>query len=161
MTAIVLFRPEIPGNTGSIGRTCVALNIPLILIGPYGFEISEKSVRRAGLDYWKFLNLKEYQNWHDFIQGEKIESPDNLFFFENQASPSYFDAPFSKDSYLIFGGETKGLSSELWKEYSSQFYQVPMNSIHIRSLNLSNVATAVVYECLRKNQFVFSSSVSS
>jgi len=157
MTAIVLFNPEIPGNTGSIGRTCVALNIPLILIGPYGFEITEKSVRRAGLDYWKYLQLIEYNSWDKFMEGENIKSIEDLFFFENQSEKSFFHAPFTPKSYLVFGGETKGIPEIFWKNYPQNFYKVPMNSPHIRSLNLSNVATAVTYECLRKINFKFDS----
>ena len=146
----VLHGPEIPGNTGSIGRTCVALDIPLILIRPYGFEISEKSVRRAGLDYWKHLQLIEYETWEEFLLCEKIENPAELYFFENQAKRTYFEANFTKGAYLIFGGETKGIPEKLLTQYSEHVYKLPMNSPHIRSLNLSNVATAAAYECLRQ-----------
>lgn len=145
---IVLFAPEIPGNTGSIGRTCVALNLELILIRPYGFEIDEKAVRRAGLDYWKFVKLKEFESWEDFLIKEKPER-NKLFFFENNGEKLYYDAPYSKDCYLIFGGETRGIPYEVEEEYHSQIYKLPMYSEEIRSLNLSNVATTVAYECLR------------
>jgi tRNA (cytidine/uridine-2'-O-)-methyltransferase len=145
---IVLFAPEIPGNTGSIGRTCVALNLELILIRPYGFEINEKAVRRAGLDYWKFVKLKEYDSWEQFLL---IEKPDHhkIFFFENNGNKIFYEADYSKDCYLIFGGETKGIPVEIEQKYQSQIYRLPMYSHEIRSLNLSNVATAVAYECLR------------
>jgi tRNA (cytidine/uridine-2'-O-)-methyltransferase len=136
---IVLFAPEIPGNTGSIGRTCVALNLELILIKPYGFEIDEKAVRRAGLDYWKHVQLKEFESW----------DRSKLIFFENNGSKLHYEAPYSKDCYLIFGGETRGIPYEVENEYHSQLYRLPMYSEEIRSLNLSNVATAVAYECLR------------
>ena len=145
---IVLFAPEIPGNTGSIGRTCVALNLELILIKPYGFEIDEKAVRRAGLDYWKFVKLKEYESWEDFLIKEKPER-NKLFFFENNGEKLYYDANYSQDCYLIFGGETRGIPYEIEEEYYSQIYKLPMYSEEIRSLNLSNVATTVAYECLR------------
>lgn len=145
---IVLFAPEIPGNTGSIGRTCVALEADLILIKPYGFEIDEKAVRRAGLDYWKHVDLKEFESWEDFLIQEKPRR-EKLLFFENTGEKNHYEAPYTKDCYLIFGGETRGFPYEIEDEYHSSFYRLPMFSEHIRSLNLSNVATAVAYECLR------------
>jgi tRNA (cytidine/uridine-2'-O-)-methyltransferase len=145
---IVLFAPEIPGNTGSIGRTCVALGLELILIRPYGFEIDEKAVRRAGLDYWKHVKLKEFDSWQDFLQQERPPTR-SLIFFENNGQQLHYDAPYTKDCYLIFGRETSGFPKEFEEEYQKNFYRLPMYSEHIRSLNLSNVATAVAYECLR------------
>lgn len=145
---IVLFAPEIPGNTGSIGRTCVALNLELILIKPYGFEIDEKAVRRAGLDYWKHVQLKEFESWEDFLIREKPQR-DKLFFYENNGEKLHYDAPYTEGCYLIFGGETRGIPYDVEQEYHSQIYRLPMYSSEIRSLNLSNVATAVAYECLR------------
>lgn len=145
---IVLFAPEIPGNTGSIGRTCVALNLELILIKPYGFEIDEKAVRRAGLDYWKFVQLREFDSWEDFLIREK-PARDKLIFFENDGEKLHYEAPYAKDCYLIFGGETRGIPYEVEHEFHSQTYRLPMYSAEIRSLNLSNVATTVAYECLR------------
>lgn len=147
---IVLFAPEIPGNTGSIGRTCVALGLELILIKPYGFELSEKAVRRAGLDYWKHVQLKEFESWDDFIAQEK---PENLIFLENDGEKTFYQAPYATGCYLIFGQETKGFPPELEERYRSHFYNLPMYSEHIRSLNLSNVATTVAYECLRQIHF--------
>ncbi len=146
---IVLFAPEIPGNTGSIGRTCLALNLELILIKPYGFEIDEKAVRRAGLDYWKFVQIREFESWEDFLIRENPEK-NKLLFFENNGATSFFEAPYSKDCYLIFGGETKGIPYQVEVDFKKQIYNLPMYSPHIRSLNLSNVATAVAYQCLGK-----------
>lgn len=146
---IVLNSPEIPGNTGSIGRTCVALNARLILIKPYGFDINEKTLRRAGLDYWKHVQLAEYDSFDDFIKGEKPEE-ENLFFFSKVGQKSYFDAEFKKGSYLIFGPETKGLPMELFKSYSGRFYSIPMFSDKVRSLNLASAATASAYEVVRQ-----------
>lgn len=145
---IVLFAPEIPGNTGSIGRTCVALNLELILIKPYGFEIDEKAVRRAGLDYWKHVQLKEFDSWEDFLIREKPDRP-KLFFYENNGDKLHYEAPYTEGCYLIFGGETRGIPYDVEEEFHSQIYRLPMYSEEIRSLNLSNVATAVAYECLR------------
>ena len=151
---IVLCAPEIPGNTGSIGRTCVALNLELILIKPYGFDLSEKSVRRAGLDYWKYVTLKEYENWDQFIMSE-CPRREQLILIENNLDNdkrTFFDANYSSDCYLIFGSETKGIDSNILKQYSDRIFELPMYSRHIRSLNLSNAATAVAYECLRQIQ---------
>lgn len=145
---IVLFAPEIPGNTGSIGRTCVALGLELILIKPYGFEIDEKAVRRAGLDYWKYVQLKEFDSWEDFLAKEN-PAREKLIFLENTGKELFYEAPYSSDCYLIFGRETTGLPPKLENQYLDRMYRLPMYSEHIRSLNLSNVATTVAYECLR------------
>lgn len=145
---IVLYTPEIPGNTGSIGRTCVALGIELILIKPYGFDLTEKAVRRAGLDYWKYVNIREYESWPDFLKTEKPEL-EQLIFFENNVNQNFYNANYSENCYLIFGAETKGLPPEIYAEYINRMYHLPMFSEHIRSLNLSNTVTTVAYECLR------------
>lgn len=149
---IVLVCPEIPGNTGSIGRTAVALDLELILIKPLAFDISEKAVRRAGLDYWKFVNLKIYENWEEFIEKEKPEA-ENMFLFSRFATKPLFEVKLQKDCYLIFGSETKGLPESIKAEYNSQLVTLPMYSEHIRSLNLSNAATAAAYEALRQINF--------
>ena len=145
---IVLFEPEIPGNTGSIGRTCVALNLELILIKPYGFDLSEKAVRRAGLDYWKHVQIKEYENFEDFLGGESPELS-KLIFFENNVEQDFYQAPYQEGCYLIFGAETKGLPQNFYTQYKNNMYHLPMFSEHIRSLNLSNTVTTVSYQCLR------------
>lgn len=146
---IVLFSPDIPGNTGSIGRTCVALDINLILIRPYGFDLSEKSVRRAGLDYWKHVKLKEYEDWDAFIE---VESPqkEELILFSKAGAQNFYKAPFNENCYLIFGSETKGLPQEILNKFPQNTYQLPMFSEHVRSLNLANTATVASYECLRQ-----------
>lgn len=159
---IVLYAPEIPGNTGSIGRTCVALNIELILIKPYGFDLSEKAVRRAGLDYWKYVKLTEYDSWDQFIASESPKRED-LILIENNLEDelkgelenkkrTFFDANYSTKSFLVFGSETKGIDSKVLQLYRDRIFELPMYSEHIRSLNLSNAATAVAYECLRQLQ---------
>jgi tRNA (cytidine/uridine-2'-O-)-methyltransferase len=149
---IVLFKPEIPGNTGTIGRTCLALGIDLILIKPYGFDIDEKAVRRAGLDYWKHISLTEYDSWDDFIENEKPDD-EKLFFMSTKGKETYFEANFVQDSYIVFGQETKGLPSSIHERYAERLFTLPMFSEHIRSLNLSNTATAVAYEALRQIGF--------
>ncbi len=146
---IVLYTPEIPGNTGSVGRTCVALGVELILIHPLGFDLSEKAVRRAGLDYWKHVKITEYQSYEEFLAIEK-PTPEQLIFFENNVEQDYTMAPYQEDCYLILGSETKGLPKSFYKTHMDQMYHLPMFSEHIRSLNLSNAATTVAYECLRQ-----------
>ena len=145
---LVLYAPEIQGNTGSIGRTCVALNLELLLIKPLGFEIDEKAVRRAGLDYWKYVQIREFDSWEDFLIKERPPK-EKLLFFENHGEKLHYDASYSQDCYLLFGGETRGFPYEIEDEYKSNFYRLPMFSEHMRSLNLSNVATTVAYECMR------------
>ena len=147
--SIVLVAPEIPGNTGSIGRTCVALGLRLILIHPLAFDLSEKAVRRAGLDYWKHVNLSEYQSFDEFLLIEK-PAREKLFFFSRfKQERSFYNAGYSEECYLIFGSETTGLPQEILKAYEERTVALPMFSAEIRSLNLSNVATAAAYEALR------------
>ena len=145
---IVLLSPVIPGNTGSIGRTCVALGVDLILVKPYGFDLSERAVRRAGLDYWKYVSLKEYGSWNEFLATEK-PARDQLIFFESREDQNFYEANYSQACYLIFGSETKGIAENIREEFLDRFYELPMFSDKIRSLNLSNAATTAAYECLR------------
>ena len=149
---IVLNAPDIPGNTGSIGRTCVALGARLILIKPYGFELTEKALRRAGLDYWKFVNLKEYSSFEEFLSEEKPNEKE-LHFFSRFSKKPFWSNSYQQNCYLIFGSETNGLPEELFKKFPERFVTLPMYSEHIRSLNLSNTATAVAYEALRQIKF--------
>ena len=146
---IVLNAPEIPGNTGSIGRTCVALNLELILIKPLAFDISEKAVRRAGLDYWKYVKLKTYESWEEFLQLEK-PLQEQMYFFSKNAQKIHYAGEYKKDCYLIFGAETKGLPTHFFQEYPERFYSLPMFSQEIRSLNLAAAATAVSFEVVRQ-----------
>lgn len=147
--SIVLNAPEIPGNTGSIGRTCVALGVRLILIHPLAFDISEKAVRRAGLDYWKYVELTEYDNFDAFLEAE-APARDKLFFFSRfKQDRSYYDAGYSEGCYLIFGSETTGLPTPLLSQFEDRTFSLPMFSPHIRSLNLANTATAAAFEALR------------
>jgi tRNA (cytidine/uridine-2'-O-)-methyltransferase len=149
---IVLVAPEIPGNTGSIGRTCVALDLELILIKPLAFDISEKAVRRAGLDYWKHVNLKTYESFDEFINSEN-PILDKMFFFSKTVKKNLFEAKFTENCYLIFGSETKGLPKNIMETYHDSLITLPMYSEHIRSLNLSNAVTAAAYEALRQISF--------
>ncbi len=149
-THIVLYAPEIPGNTGSIGRTCLALGMKLHLIKPYGFDLSQKAVRRAGLDYWKYVDITEHEAWEDFLTSQS-PSTEELFFFESQTKDvNNFDVSYPETCYLIFGAETKGLPKTILQEYPDRFVTLPMFSQHIRSLNLSNSVTAAAYEVVRQ-----------
>jgi tRNA (cytidine/uridine-2'-O-)-methyltransferase len=150
--SIVLVAPDIPGNCGSIGRTCLALNIPLILIKPYGFDLNEKSVRRAGLDYWKHVELFEYEDWQNFITDKNVKS-DQLVLFSKNGKNNHYNAPYSENCYLVFGSETKALPADIVEEYKDRIHHLPQFSEHIRSLNLANCATAAAYECLRQLSF--------
>jgi len=148
---IVLFTPEIPGNTGSIGRTCVALGLRLHLIHPLGFDLSEKAVRRAGLDYWKYVDIVEHASWDDFLEKENIKKDNKelVLFSRFRQDHLFYDAPYKKDCYLVFGSETKGLPENIMQDWESSCYALPTYSVHIRSLNLSNTVTAAAYECLK------------
>jgi len=147
---ILLYSPEIPGNTGAIGRSCLALNARLVLIHPLGFDLSEKSVRRAGLDYWKHVQIKEFQSFDDYLVSEDKKAKD-LFYFTKFAKKSYFKANFKSDSTLVFGRETKGLPVELMEQVpEANKLKLPMLSEHVRSLNLANAATAAMYEAYRQ-----------
>ena len=145
---LVLVTPEIPGNTGTIGRTCVALDLELILIRPYGFSIDDKAVRRAGLDYWQHVRLSEYDSWADFLAA-RAPAREKLFFFEEHGARSVYNPDYPPDAYLVFGRETKGLQAEILDGMEDRVFHLPMRSPHIRSLNLANAATAVVYQALR------------
>lgn len=144
----VLVTPEIPFNTGAIGRTCVALNMELILIKPYGFSLDEKSVRRAGTDYWKHVTLTEYENWEAFIAARQ-PAHDNLYFFEEHGAKSIYEPTFRKDAYLVFGCESAGLPRSILDGVEDRVFHLPMLNPKVRSLNLANVATAVIYQAMR------------
>ena len=145
---IVLVTPEIPYNTGAIGRTCVALELELILIKPYGFSIEEKAVRRAGMDYWKHVQLSQYDSWQSFL-GDRRPPRESLYFFEEHGAQSVYAPDYQQDAYLVFGCESKGLPIAILDGMDDRIFNLPMRSPLVRSLNLANVATAVVYQAMR------------
>lgn len=145
---MVLVTPEIPYNTGAIGRTCVALNLELILIKPYGFSLDEKAVRRAGTDYWKHVQLTEYDDWDSFID-QRDPPRDSLYFFEEHGAQSLYAPTYQPDAYLVFGCESAGLSPAILEGNDDRVFHLPMLSPKVRSLNLANVATAVIYTAMR------------
>ncbi|NCP13435.1 MAG: tRNA (cytidine(34)-2'-O)-methyltransferase [Sphingomonadales bacterium] len=148
MASIILIQPEIPGNTGAIGRTCVALGLELILIHPLGFDISDKRVKRSGLDYWPHVKLTEYASWDAFI-GERAPRPDQLFLFEEFGARSFYEPDYPDDAMLVFGQETKGIPRSVIDRHPDRIVHLPMRSDVIRSLNLANTVTAAAYQALR------------
>ena len=146
---IVLLEPEIPDNTGNIGRTCVATGLSLHLIKPRGFDISEKAVRRAGLDYWKDLDLRVYENYDDFLQ--QNDNP-LVIMATTKAEKKYTDITYDRNCYIMFGKESKGIPEELLIRAPQNCVRIPMRAGY-RSLNLSNSVAIVVYEALRQNDF--------
>lgn len=145
---LVLVTPEIPYNTGAIGRTCLALDLELILIKPYGFSLDEKAVRRAGQDYWKHVNLSEYETWQHFLEARKPPR-DSLYFFEEYGAQSVYAPTYVPDAYLVFGCESQGLPSDVLDGMDDRMFHLPMRNPQVRSLNLANTATAVIYQALR------------
>ena len=146
---IVLFEPEIPANTGNIGRTCVATGTRLHLIEPLGFSLSEKALKRAGMDYWKDLDVTTYVNWEDFCQ----KNPDaKIYYATTKARHVYSEVNYESDCYIMFGKESAGIPEEILKENPDTCVRIPMLG-EIRSLNLSNSVAVVLYEALRQNAF--------
>ena len=145
---IVLVAPEIPHNTGAIGRTCVALDLELILIKPYGFSIDENTVARSGTRYWKHIQLTQYDNWVSFLN-DRQPARENLYFFEEHGTESFYTPHYNENGYLIFGCESKGLSATILDGMDDRVFNVPMRSSLVKSLNLANVATAVAYQAMR------------
>ncbi len=146
---IVLLEPEIPQNTGNIGRTCVATGTTLHLIKPLGFDIDEKAVKRCGLDYWQDLDLKVYENFEDFIQ----KNPNaHIYMATTKARKTYADVDYEKDCFIMFGKESAGIPEEILLKYKEDCVRIPMLEEY-RSLNLSNSVAIILYEALRQNNF--------
>ncbi|ALE17242.1 tRNA (cytidine(34)-2'-O)-methyltransferase [Altererythrobacter epoxidivorans] len=150
MTSIVLIQPEIPGNTGAVGRTCVALDMELILIHPLGFEIDDKRVKRSGLDYWPHIQLVEFASWEAFI-AERSPRRDQMFLFEEYADRSFYEPEYPRDAYLVFGRETKGIPAEIVEAHRGQLVGLPMRSDKVRSLNLANTVAAAAYQAVKSH----------
>jgi tRNA (cytidine/uridine-2'-O-)-methyltransferase len=146
---VVLVEPEIPQNTGSIGRLCLATQSTLHLVEPLGFEISHAKLRRAGLDYWKHLQVHKHPDWQSFAS--TLPALSHLVFFSKKSQISLFEYRFHPGSYLIFGKETQGLPEALLKKYSEVSVVIPMWDERVRSLNLANAASIVLYEAIRQN----------
>jgi tRNA (cytidine/uridine-2'-O-)-methyltransferase len=143
---IVLIEPEIPMNTGNIGRLSLATGSVLHLVKPFGFEINDSRLKRAGLDYWKHISVRIYEDINEFLEKNKDEK---MVFLSSSADKSYCEIEFKDDMFLIFGKESVGLSKSLLSNNSEAIFKIPIYSKHVRSLNLANAVSIVVYEGLR------------
>lgn len=146
---IVLLEPEMPANTGNIGRTCCATGTILHLIEPLGFHLDEKSVKRAGLDYWDRLDVRRYMNYQDFLDKNPRAK---VYMATTKARHVYTEVSYEPDCYIMFGKESAGIPEEILKDNEETCVRIPMNE-DIRSLNLSNSVAIVLYEALRQNNF--------
>ncbi len=146
---IVLVEPEIPPNTGSIARLCGATDTVLHLIRPLGFSTSDKHLKRAGLDYWRFVDIRYWDNFESFLEAQAEEK---LYFFTTKVKKVYTEACYKPGDFLIFGKETKGLPPDILNHYQDRCYTLPMGNKNIRSLNLAMTAGIVLYEALRQQQ---------
>jgi tRNA (cytidine/uridine-2'-O-)-methyltransferase len=144
---VVLVEPEIPPNTGSVARLCAATLTPLHLIEPLGFKIDDKHLKRAGLDYWEYVDLRVHNSWEDFLEKTVAKT---LLYFSKRAVKSYTAARYEENDFLVFGPETRGLPQKLLDDNADHAYRIPMQEQRVRSLNLSNAVSIVLYEALRQ-----------
>ena len=144
---VVLLEPEIPPNTGSVARLCAATLTPLHLIEPLGFKIDDRHLKRAGLDYWEFVDLHVHRSWDDFL---KKANPAKLLYFSKKVERSYTSVRYDDGDYLVFGPETRGLPQALLEANAERSFRIPMMGQGVRSLNLSNAVSIVLYEGLRQ-----------
>jgi len=144
---VVLVRPEIPQNTGSIARLAAAVRARLHLVGPLGFSLEDRYLKRAGLDYWPYVDLRTYAGWDEF---QDAHPHADAKFFSVHARRSYHEADYRRDDYLVFGSETQGLGAGFLAERTAQSFRIPIFEPAVRSLNLANAVSIVVYEALRQ-----------
>ena len=144
---IVLFEPEIPNNTGNIGRLSLASGCNLHLVKPFGFELNDTRLKRAGLDYWKHISLKVYDSIDEFYS---LNMGKKMVYFSAKGTKTFWSIDFQDDLFLIFGRESSGLPESIIVEKSHELYKIPLFSEHIRSINLANAVSVVVYEGIRK-----------
>ncbi|MFD2824485.1 tRNA (cytidine(34)-2'-O)-methyltransferase [Lacinutrix iliipiscaria] len=146
---IVLIEPEIPNNTGNIGRLALASGSNLHLVKPFGFEITDSRLKRAGLDYWQHLNLYYYENIDDFFnKNEGVK----MVFLSSHGKQNHWEIPFEDELFVIFGKESVGLPKSILESHSNKLYKIPIYSKNVRSLNLANAVSIVIYEGLRHLQ---------
>ncbi len=143
---IVLVEPEIPTNTGNIGRLSLASGSALHLVKPFSFELNDKRIKRAGLDYWKHISLNIYENIEDFYLKNKEA---NMVYFSTSATKNYTSIDYQDNMFFLFGKESVGLSKEIINNNLDKLYTIPIYNKHVRSLNLANAVSIVVYEALR------------
>lgn len=151
MLNIVLLEPEMPANTGNIGRTCCATGTRLHLIEPMGFRITDKLLKRAGLDYWDKLDVTVYDCYEDFL-AKNPEAVEKMYLATTKARNNYAQVSYEEDAYIMFGKESAGIPEEILVQHEERAIRIPMNA-EIRSLNLSNAVAIVLYEALRQNDF--------
>jgi tRNA (cytidine/uridine-2'-O-)-methyltransferase len=144
---VVLVEPKIPPNTGNIARLCAATKTKLHLVGELGFEITDRRVKRAGLDYWKHVQIERHSSLKQFLGGIQAT---RLFFFSTKGKMPYVQARFQEDDFLIFGSETSGLPKWILEQYSDGVFRIPILCSGVRSLNLSNAVAIIAYEALRQ-----------
>ncbi|MCL4160219.1 UNVERIFIED_CONTAM: hypothetical protein GTU68_005186 [Idotea baltica] len=144
---IVLIEPEIPNNTGNIGRLALASGSNLHLVKPFGFEITDSRLRRAGLDYWQHLNLHYYENIEDFFN---INENAKMAFLSSHGKQNHWDIPFEDNMFIIFGKESVGLPKSIIESHQEKLFKIPMYSKEVRSLNLANSVSIVIYEGIRR-----------
>lgn len=144
---IVLIEPEIPMNTGNIGRLSLASGSNLHLVKPFGFELNDSRLKRAGLDYWQHLSVKEYESIDEFFSSNQAR---NMAFFSSHATQEYYELNYENDMFLVFGKESVGLPKSITRDNSENTYKIPLFSPHVRSLNLANAVGIVIFEGLRQ-----------
>lgn len=146
---IVLVSPLIPQNTGSIARLTAATNCQLHLIEPLGFELSDRYLKRAGLDYWPYVNLTVHTNWNDFLVAEP-KANEHSWFFTTKSRYCYLNVQYTENDYLVFGSETKGLPETLHQRYENRRLLIPIDNPKVRSINLANAVSIALYEARRQ-----------
>lgn len=144
---VALVHPQIPPNTGNVARLCAAVGAPLHLIEPLGFQITDRQLKRAGLDYWKWVDLHRHGNLEEFLQNRTAK---RLCFFSKMAPRSYLEADFHLQDCLVFGSETEGLPAFLKEKFPTRFFRIPILQPGVRSLNLSSAVAIAVFEALRQ-----------
>jgi len=147
---IVLVRPEIPQNTGSIARLTAATQVRLHLVGPLGFSLSDRYLKRAGLDYWPYVDFVTYEGWDEFAATHRAIEPSRFKYFTVHTERVYHRAEYRRDDFLVFGSETKGLGAAFLEEHRAYAYRIPLFEPGVRSLNLANAVSIVLYEGLRQ-----------
>ncbi|MBO5941189.1 MAG: tRNA (cytidine(34)-2'-O)-methyltransferase [Kiritimatiellae bacterium] len=145
--SIVLVRPEIPHNTGAIGRLCVGLGVPLHIVRPLGFHLDDKSIARAGLDYWPHLDVTIHDTWDAYLESVK---PKRLMLLSTHGERSLYECAFENGDALVFGNESSGLPKDFYACYRESLFRIPMPGTHARSINLANAASVAAYECYRQ-----------
>jgi tRNA (cytidine/uridine-2'-O-)-methyltransferase len=148
---VVLVRPEIPQNSGSVARLTAATKTLLHLVGPLGYSLADRYLKRAGLDYWPFVNLRTHEDWNAFDMIHQSERATNFKYFSTHGQQTYLEAEYRRGDFLVFGSETKGLGAEFLATRRDTTYRIPIFEVGVRSLNLANAVSIVLYEALRQS----------